>query len=155
MPNFQGEMPLITVNRSSVKCPDFFMSILKPKEPLLGPKTYQFDEIELWIHSTQKNGLTDGFTIVNHILDNRIMPDFLGLEDGLAIKKQCNPKIFLKIFGYKPVFLWRTIMKHENGDLYVSYLLYDGAHIKILYDTLSGDWDQNRPALRFTNSSGS
>lgn len=137
----------VTVDRSvKPSYPDWFKKLI---HPCAGPKEFDLQAVEQWLHDKQKNGIVSGNTIYKFLKDNNALASCLNLLDGFAIQKK-GIAVFRKLFSGKAVFLWGSVMQGSDGDLYVPCLCESGDGVMVSWLCLGDDWGSNDPALRFS-----
>ncbi|MGH7249378.1 MAG: hypothetical protein ACREGC_00205 [Minisyncoccia bacterium] len=130
--------------------PDWMEKVMHPELELEGDAGYNLQyEVEQWLHNDQKHGSVVGNTIYKHLQKGDNLATCLNLQDGLAIQAK-GIAVFRKLFAGKAVFLWGSVVQNRDGLLLVPYLYENGDKVVVFWNWLNGDWDSNRPALRFS-----
>lgn len=114
-----------------------------------GLSDYDLAKIVQWLHEGQKNGgRVTGNRIFDHLKASDMLEGCLGLADLQAIQK-LGLENFRKYFAGKAVFGWKSVVRHRDGDLVVPYLIEGGVQVKLNWNWLDNDFNENNPALRF------
>lgn len=139
--------------------PDWVKMAMHPELEPTGPVEYDLSTIDLWLHYKQKNGgYIQGNKLYEHLKDKKTLASCLSLRDGEEIQKK-GLVVFRKFFGGKAVFLWKSIVQHRNGHLYVPFrnghlyvpfLIEYNDEVAVDWYCLDNDWLLS-PALRFAS----
>lgn len=140
---------LVRVDRSvKPSYPDWLKKLMHPELERKGPAEYNLQEVELWLHDSQKNGVVSGNDIYKCLKKTKALGSCLNLQDGLAIQKK-GIAVFRKLFSGKAVFLWGSVVQFQGGGLRVPYLCGNGGEVVVRWRWLDLDWIAGDPALRF------
>lgn len=143
---------LIRVDRSVKPVyPDRMKKVMCPELEATGPAEYDLSQVALWLHDGQKDGCyMEGHKLYEYIKANNILESCLSLRDGEEIQKK-GIHVFRKFFGGKAIFLWKSVVRHRNGDLVIP-CLYDGGDRVILpWHWLGSHWRDYGPAARLAS----
>lgn len=143
---------LICVDRSIRPVyPDWVKMVKHPKMELTGPTEYDLTSVALWIHNNQKNGFhIEGYKLYSYLGERKILERCLSLRDGEEIQKK-DIAIFRQLFKCKAIFLWKSVVQHVHGRLFVPYLYEDDGQVEVNWRWLDNDWHGCHPALCFTS----
>ena len=129
--------------------PDWAKKLKHPEWECSGPIEYNLkNEVEQWFFEMQKYQSVHGSRIYTHLKDSSTLVWCLNLQDGLAIQKK-GLAMFRKLFEWKELFLWGSIVENHDGKLLVPYLYDFHEEVTMDWHCLDGYWDFRRPALRF------
>lgn len=128
--------------------PDWVKMVMHPELEKTGPTEYDLAKaVDLWFHDDRKIDLAKGSPIYQHLGDTETLKTCLGLRDGEEIKKK-GIAVFRKIFGGNVVFLWKSVVHHHDGGVYVPGLCEHNGSVVM-------DWHWTgssfvfRPVVRF------
>ena len=124
---------LVRVDRSVKPThPDWFKMLEHPELECSGPAEYDLQTgVHEWLHDDQKKGVVVGNRIYDHLKKTDALKTCLGLRDGEEIKKK-GIEVFRKFFGGKAVFLWASVVRVRDGNLYVPCLVEHGGVVVVL-----------------------
>jgi hypothetical protein len=143
---------LIRVDRSIRPVyPNWVKTVMHPELEPTGPVEYDLGTIDPWLHDGQKNGrYMEGHKLYEYLKDKKMLEGCLSLRDGEEIQKK-GLAVFRKFFGGKAVFLWKSVVQHRNGNLFVPSLYEDDDLVVVFWFWLDYGWRDFNPALRFTS----
>jgi len=130
--------------------PSWMKEVMHPKLEAKGPTEFDSDKLEQWFHDDQKVGVVTGNTIYNHLKKHDMLPSCLGLRDLEEIQK-LGITHFRRNFQGKAVFGWKSVVRSDDLNLRVPYLVEDGDRIVLHWRWLGDDWSAVNPALRFAS----
>jgi hypothetical protein len=138
--------------------PRWVKEIIHPELQDLGPETYDLAKIELYLHDAQKEWIDiPGTMLFRHIEKTDRLKRCLGLRDALMIEKinVTEAPEFSKIFGHdgvsqRDIFCWKSVVRSEDGKLYVPGFSTDGSRVAVDWDSLENNWICNDFAAMFS-----
>ncbi|MES3031870.1 MAG: hypothetical protein V4699_01350 [Patescibacteria group bacterium] len=123
----------------------------------VGPTQYDLSEVSLWFHPKQISGAFLCKHVHAYLLETYGIAQCLNLQDGLAIQAK-GLEVFRHLFKGKEIFLWGSVLESRNGFPFVPYLyerqnaMNGVCEVVLGWNGLGDICGQNRPALRFSNS---
>ena len=142
---------LIRVDRiTKFVYPDWVKKVMHPELENQGPAEYDLSKVDLWLHEDQKDGKwAKGENIYARLKQNNgeLLKTCLTLRDSKEIKKN-GTEVYRVFFKDKALFLWGSIVQHNNGNFYVPCLRDLGDSVVELWRGLGHDWDGCSPAGR-------
>ncbi len=143
--------PIVCVDRSIYPFyPNWKKMVMYPELELTGPTEYDLSTINLWLHDSQKNGRSmGGSKLHKYLKEKKMLENCLSLRDGEEIQKK-GPAVFRKFFE-EEVFLWKSVVRHFGGGVYVPCLYEGDDQVMVGWRWLGQLWDCSAPALRFAS----
>ncbi len=151
-----GELRLVEVAPDLVRIdrtvrpiyPSWVKEILHPELEMVGPAEFDSASLERWLHDSQKKAAVKGQVIYDHLKQNDMISSCLGLRDLEAIQKK-GIDHFRKHFKGQAVFGWKSVVRSDDGYLFVPYLCGNDGEVVLNWVWLTNLWISTRPALRF------
>lgn len=138
---------IILIDRSVAPVyPEWTMHLLHPELEHSGPSSYALETIALLFFRCQQNGLVEtGTRIYDHLKSSGSLGDCLSLRDGEEISRK-GVDVYREFFGNKPLLLWKSVVQHGCGYLFVPHLCGLGTSVALHWRWLKSDWDDRHPA---------
>lgn len=106
-------------------------------------------DVELYLSEKQKTGYVLGDDLREEMKDkNPVNLAFLQFFVE-------NPKLYPKEWKGKYIYGWGTIVRNDDGSLYVPYLCEHGGEVVLNWHWLGRGWYSTFPALRFASPQNS
>ena len=134
--------------RKKLVYPDFVENPLYPNLEAKGPKRFDVNQLEHWLHPSQKQGVVKGTVIHDYLKSNGLLETCLGLRELEAIKAK-GLDFFRCYFQGKILFGWKGVVLDRGGYLFVPYLVEDGGRVVLFWVWLENGWRASSLALRF------
>lgn len=128
--------------------PSWVREVLHTELEAIGLTEFDCAKLELWLHDAQKTGVVRGQVIYGHLKSNNMLESCLGLRDMEEIQKK-GIAYFRKHFKGQAVFGWKSIVRDDDGSLYVPCLFGSGGEVVLSWRWLDYGWLSANPALRF------
>lgn len=141
---------VIQVNRSAkLTYPRWVKELSRPDLEMSGPDKYNLANLFPFLHPGQGEGRkVPGYRIYEYLNIPERLEECLSIQDGLAIKAK-GIRVFRQFFKGKRIYLWRSVARNDNGDLFVPYLLERGDQVLPGWRRLDEEWDDNDLTPRF------
>lgn len=137
----------ICIDRSKLPIyPDWVDKVIHPDLEVTGPYVYNLLRLGTWSYNQSIE--TCGH-VYNYLLQNQdSLSKCLGLADLHAIQTK-GTIVFLKRFGDKPVFGWKSVVQSDNGFLKVPYLTEHEGNVILLWIWLDDYHNNIRTIFHF------